>query len=158
MALPSADSIADIQAFFLQHVPQMAAGQISLNHYDGKRLSLSAPLAPNINDKGTAFGGSVSNICLVAGWSMTCLVSRGCGFDGDLVIAKSEIEFLRPLRSDIYAEVDMPDAAAVAAFAKRFSAKGRASMQLEVRVSDEQGELCARFQGKYALVVANPND
>lgn len=154
MALPKAHDIADIQAFFEQYVPQMKAAQIRLQDYDGHCLKLRAPLAPNINDKGTAFGGSVGNICMVAGWSMTCLVSREAGFDGDLVIAKSELEFLRPLRSDIYAQVRKPDAFAVAAFAERFRAKGRSSLQLEVRVSDELGELCARFKGKYALVAA----
>ncbi|WP_197473590.1 YiiD C-terminal domain-containing protein, partial [Oleiphilus sp. HI0066] len=48
-----------LQDFFMLNVPLARAAEISVHSYDGNRLVFEAPLDPNTNDKGTAFGGSI---------------------------------------------------------------------------------------------------
>lgn len=152
MALPSEASASALQAFLLEYVPLARAAQIRVDAYDGSCLKVSAPLDANINDKGTAFGGSLYNLCVIAGWGMTCLLSQELGLDGDLVVAKGEIDYLRPLRGDLAAQVYRPEALALQHFHDYFLRKGRASLMHEIEVLDESGQPCVRFKGKYAIV------
>ncbi|WP_299126110.1 YiiD C-terminal domain-containing protein, partial [uncultured Alcanivorax sp.] len=50
-----------------------------LETFDGQSLTLTAPLAPNHNDKGTFFAGSQSALLTLAGWSLTTLLARQAG-------------------------------------------------------------------------------
>ena len=45
-------------------IPLLNAMHLALVDYDDLTLTMEAPLAPNINNKGTAFGGSIASICL----------------------------------------------------------------------------------------------
>ena len=45
--------------FFIQHLPIAQFMGLEVESYDGDTLILTAPLEPNINDKQTAFGGSL---------------------------------------------------------------------------------------------------
>ena len=56
----------------LRLIPQVLAMQVQLAGERDGRLCLRAPLGPNVNDKGTAFGGSLVSLMTLAGW---CLVS-----------------------------------------------------------------------------------
>ncbi|TFG38857.1 MAG: thioesterase, partial [Candidatus Aminicenantes bacterium] len=46
---------------------------------DGTDLIFSAPLAPNINHKGTAFAGSLNATATLAGWGTIWLLLREHG-------------------------------------------------------------------------------
>ena len=45
--------------FIAKYLPTAQHMQIRVENYDGSSLRLHAPLAPSINDKLTAFGGSI---------------------------------------------------------------------------------------------------
>ena len=49
-------------------------------------VTLSAPLAPNINHRSTAFGGSVSTLAILSAWSLVNLRLRAEGLRSRLVI------------------------------------------------------------------------
>lgn len=102
--------------------------------YDGRSLVMSAQLAPNINDKGTGFGGSLATIATLCGWSMVTLYRREQGFDNDVVIHQSEIEYLAPVKGDFSAKVSLPDESALQRFNQRMDEKGRARLELKIDV------------------------
>ncbi len=141
-----------LQAFVTQHVPLVAAAGIEVDHYDAQSLVLSAPLDKNINDKGTAFGGSLYNLCVVTGWGLTWLLSQELQLAGEIVVAKGEIEYLRPLRGRLIATVARPEQDALCHFKAGYARRGKAVLQQTVTIPDETGTPCVRFQGKYALV------
>lgn len=60
---------ADLQAYLHRQIPLSAAMQVSVVSATLDSVVLSAPLAPNINHKYTAFGGSVSALGILAAWS-----------------------------------------------------------------------------------------
>ncbi len=141
-----------LQDFFLLNVPLTRAAGLSVKTYDGQRLVLEAPLEPNINDKGTAFGGSTYVLCVAAAWGMSSLKSQELGLEGELVVAKAEIEYLRPLSESIQAEVLAPDQEMLAHFADSYKRHGKARFDLEVVVNNSEGKACAKFMGRYALI------
>ena len=49
---------------------------VTVQHYDGLELRLSAPYDPNRNHKGAAFGGSLAALAVVTGWSMNSMPLR----------------------------------------------------------------------------------
>ena len=62
------NSTDEMKAFLYQHIPLAVAMQVNIDDYDGQHLVISAPLAVNNNDKGTAFAGSISSLATVSGW------------------------------------------------------------------------------------------
>ena len=83
-------------------IPLLDAMQLSLRSYDKLTLKLDAPLAPNINNKGTAFGGSIASICLFAGWAVATLAFSDHGIDNtEIVVYQSEMTFNRPARGHL---------------------------------------------------------
>src|SRR5690554_8206547 len=80
--------------------------------WDGTSLAIPTPLAPNVNDKGTGFGGSQAAIATVAGWCLTTLLLKEQGLEADVVIADSHLQYLRPVTADFSTRVSLPDAAA----------------------------------------------
>jgi thioesterase domain-containing protein len=50
-------------------MPPVQALGLRVGHYDGIALQLQAPLAANINDKGSAFGGSLASLMTLAAWT-----------------------------------------------------------------------------------------
>lgn len=141
-----------LQDFLLLNVPLARAAKLSVESYDGHSLVLSAPLEENINDKGTAFGGSLYNVCVSAAWGMSCLKTNELGCDGDLVVAKAEIEYLRPLRETLRAQAQAPSDEALKLFQETFLRRGKASFEVSVVVKDSHNKACATFRGKYALL------
>ncbi len=141
-----------LQDYVNQHVPLVVAAGIQVDRFDEQGLVLSAPLEKNFNDKGTAFGGSLYNLCVVSGWGMSWLLSQELGLDGDIVVAKGEIEYLRPLRGRLEATVMRPDQAALEYFKASYARRGKAVLHQTVNIPDEQGKPCVSFVGKYALV------
>ncbi|KZX80544.1 hypothetical protein A3715_16635 [Oleiphilus sp. HI0009] len=141
-----------LQDFFMLNVPLARAAEISVHSYDGNRLVFEAPLDPNTNDKGTAFGGSIYVIAVATAWGMSSIKSQELGLDGELVVAKAEIEYLRPLSETLRAEVLSPDQESLDHFKHSFETRGKAAFELEVLVNNSEGKACARFNGKYALL------
>ena len=80
-------------------IPLLDAMQLSFTAYDDLSLWMEAPLAPNINNKGTAFGGSIASICLFGGWAVSTLGFVDAGIrNTEIVVHTSEMTFERPAR------------------------------------------------------------
>jgi thioesterase domain-containing protein len=141
-----------LQDFFMLNVPLARAAEISVHSYDGEKLVFQAPLEPNINDKGTAFGGSIYVLCVSTAWGMSSIKAQELGLDGELVVAKAEIEYLRPLNEDLHAEAVSPDEESLQHFKESFERHGKAVFELDVVANNSEGKACACFRGKYALL------
>lgn len=99
----------DLKAFeakYRQEVPLIEAMQLSLSNYDNLTLTMEAPLAPNINNKGTAFGGSIASICLFGGWAAITLAAMEHGlFNTETVVFKSQMTFEKPAKGHLVIKV-----------------------------------------------------
>ena len=133
-----------------QAIPLTAAMQIDEINYTGSQLHLSAPLEPNLNDKGTGFAGSIASIATLSGWCLLTLWLRERGVDADVMIAKSEQRYLAPVTGRLKAVASLPDDAVVEQFWQRFQEKQRARLPISVALGHEQTVF--ELQGDYAAV------
>ena len=133
-------------------IPLLDAMQLSFIEYAERSLTMEAPLAPNINNKGTAFGGSIASICLFGGWALLTLSFIDNDIHNtEIVVYKSEMTFERPARGHLIvkATVDADDFDGCLA---RLKEKDPSRIRLHINVElfhDE--ERCATMQGLYVV-------
>jgi len=128
--------------------------------FDGERLTLTAPLAPNHNDKGTFFAGSQSALLTLAGWACTTLMADAVvGPDGpsvDVVAVESSLQYRAPLSGDIVIHAQ-GEAGQSGRFHQRLKRRGKASLRVLAQATDANGVLVCEYQGLY-LARMNNND
>jgi thioesterase domain-containing protein len=138
-----------IQELFYSKIPITRAMGVKVKHYDGERLTLSAPLEANINHLGTAFGGSLHALAVLSGYGLLWLELQDT--ECHIVIRESTISYERPVRGDLRAVCFRPEAGALAGFKHAFQQRGKARISLSVTIEDE-GNSAARFRGTFVAL------
>lgn len=100
----------------------------------GDALTLCAPLAPNRNDKGTAFAGSLASLSTVTGWALLMLWAREHIGPCLVAVSHSEMRYRHPVSEDFEATARLPDAAVLAALRERLASHGRGRVSVEIVV------------------------
>ena len=136
----------------LADIPLARAMQLRLADWNEDRLRLSAPLAPNINDKGCAFGGSLGSLMTLAAWGVVTLKLQAAGLAADVFVADSDVRFLAPLFADLHAEAQLADAGDWDDFIARLRERGRAGLRLAACVRLPDGAVAASSQSRYVAV------
>jgi thioesterase domain-containing protein len=139
----------EIDVYLAHHVPLVRFMGIHLKCFDTQGLTLAAPLAPNINDKGTAFAGALAAIVTLSGWAVTYLTLRERHEKANLVIADSSIKYLRPVQEEIIAVCALPDEESVERFLATYQKRGKASWELEA-IIQAGAATAVTFRGRYA--------
>ncbi|MEN1727334.1 MAG: YiiD C-terminal domain-containing protein [Pseudomonadota bacterium] len=135
-----------------RQIPLGGAMGLEVERLDDQGLVLNLPLAPNINDKGTAFGGSMSSALILAGWSLPRLILRRERRAADLVIGRCELRFLAPVDTGFRAISQWPDPGQINEFLIKLDERGKAAlaMEPEIRVDDS---VAATLSARYAALV-----
>ena len=117
--------------------------------YAHDSLTLTAPLVLNLNDKQTAFGGTLATLCTISGWTMVSMDCREAGFNIDIVVTESQIRYVAPVRTEqICARAFRPDEALVAAFCDALGTKGSGALAISVNVDGDKPQ-AVMFHGHY---------
>jgi thioesterase domain-containing protein len=140
-----------LQQYLDQHIPITQEIGIRVVRFDAKGLVLTAPLFANKNDKHTAFGGSLAAVIILSGWALTHLTLEDVGIRAHTVVRRSKIDYLRPVKQDIYAICSLPSPEIVTQFKQTFLEKGKARWELHARVETEH-ELAVDFSGVYVAI------
>ena len=140
-----------LERYLHEHIPLSRPLGVRALEAGAGGVRLAAPLAPNLNHRQTAFGGSLSALAILAAWSWLHLKLRGEGFVGRIVIQGNSMEYLAPAEGDFEADCRAPGDERWALFAATLAARGRARIELdaEVRVDDR---LVASFRGQYVAL------
>ncbi len=142
------DSTADLETYLHTHIPLSAAMQVGVVASSPESVTLRAPLAPNINHRSTAFGGSVSTLAILSAWSLVNLRLKAEGLTTRLVIQSNRMDYDAPIESDFTATATLADTAAWPLFTRMLLRKGRARVVVQsvVRCGDAVG---GRFEGEF---------
>ena len=135
----------------LRLIPQVLAMQVQLAGERDGRLCLRAPLGPNVNDKGTAFGGSLVSLMTLAGW---CLVSgrlEQAGLQAEVYVADSQVRYLAPLRDALLAEAWLEEGD-WDSFLASFRERGKARCRIAARVCLPEGGEATTFSGRFVAL------
>ena len=142
---------AELAAYIRANIPLTREMGLDVAALDGAGLTLSAPLAPNINDKGTAFGGSLNAALTLAGWCVTRALLHRAGCDGDVVIAENRTRFTAPADGDFRVTCAWPASTDASDFIDRFRQRGRARLNLACAARVD-GRVVAEYTGRYAAL------
>jgi thioesterase domain-containing protein len=144
--------LAKFEAECRAEIPLLTAMQLSFVDYENLTLSMEAPLAPNINNKGTAFGGSIASICLFGGWAVATLAFADSGIHNtEIVVFRNEMTFERPARGHlaIKATIKSDDFESCLV---RLRANDRSRIRMNIHVDLFHDEYrCATMKGLYVV-------
>jgi thioesterase domain-containing protein len=130
---------------------------IQLLSWDGHKLILKAPLAPNRNHQGTGFGGSVYSVAVTAAWGTTELALADLGLKGTVLVQSGSIDYLEPVDNDFYAICSLPDGETPERFRKSLARHGKGRLHLKTKVfcgepiQDPSGDPVAVFDGRFVV-------
>lgn len=142
---------AEFLKWLYNSIPLTGAMQIQQLDFDGHTLELHVPLSPNVNDKGTGFGGSISALATLAGWCLTTLYLRGQGLDCDVVIADAHQSYKAPIKDAFSARVSLPSQGERDHLLNRIAERGRGRLDLEIEVICA-GQAVFLMQGRYVAI------
>jgi len=137
------------ERFLHDHIPLARSMGVKVDSYLEGKLVLTAPLDLNHNHLGTAFGGSLATLATLAGYALLWIELGDR--DAHIVIGKSEIHYLSPVRGELRAVCERPDTAALATFKEHFARKEKARLTLEVTIDDVGGP-GVEFRGTYVAL------
>lgn len=146
---------ARLQAYLYAHIPLVQHMQLRVVSWDSAGLALSAPLAANRNHEGTAFGGSLESLAMLACWGLVWLLLEHQPV-AHIVVAESHMQFLHPVADTLIARCQAPDETLRQTFLETLRRRSKARLELQARVGAAQ-EPCAKFSGCFVAYRNNPH-
>lgn len=160
--MPTSFQLTRLQEILHSEIPLSAAMHLSVVA-DGEGFVLEAPLDPNRNLQHTFFGGSLSALGLLAGWSWLRLALREEMLEPDIVVQRSATDFLSPIPGLARAQPHAPDSETWDRFLRTLRRRGRGRIAIEVTIftpaspddpdSEPRGDI--RLVGWYAALEPN---
>ena len=147
----SASDPRAVERYLHQHIPLTAHMEVAVERIDERGIRLTAPLAPNINHRQTAFGGSAASLATLACWTLIHLRLQQQPFASGIVVRRSTIDYDAPIDGDFAAFCPSPATATWDAFIEALTrrGKGRIGLNSEILCNDETA---ARFQGEFVAL------
>ena len=149
----SAMSPKALQSYLHAHIPLSKAMEVSVLEVRPLSVTLSAPLAPNINHRDTVFGGSASAVAILAAWSLLHIRLGSEGVTSRLVIQRNTMSYALPIDGTFTAIAAAPSSEDWAQFLRAFKRRGKA----RITVSSElhfAGQVAGRLEGEFAALGA----
>lgn len=137
-----------LDAYLRGAIPLYAAMGASVDSAGDDEVVIRAPLAPNRNHQGTAFGGSIASLATLACWGWLWVKLQPAHGGAALVVARSDIEYLQPVPGDFIARCTAPTVTACDAMLAALARKGRGRIELAATV-EHDGAVCARYAGLF---------
>lgn len=137
-----------VTVYLHDHIPMTLHMGVVVTAYDEHAVRLTAPLEPNLNHRNTAFGGSLSTLGIMAGWTFLHLRLQDAGIANRLVIQKSAMDFKRPAMGALEAVCSFTDEAEWARFTRMILEKEKSRLTLISEIYSE-GELVAVNEGLF---------
>ena len=141
----------ELETYLHEHIPLSAAMQLSVVALSERGVTLSAPLAPNVNHRNSVFGGSLASLATLAGWSLVHAGLLEIGLPSRVVVMSSQIEYLAPAVGRFEATCRRPEPRAWERFQESVRRRGKGRIALAVEVHSES-VLAATLAGSFVAV------
>ena len=129
-------------------IPLTEAMKVSVQDASVRAVALTAPLAPNVNDARTVFGGSASALALMAAWSLVHVRLESVGLGSQVVTQSSTVNYALPITGAFVATASCTDERAWERFCQTLERHRRARIEIAATLSCdglETGTLTGRF-------------
>lgn len=135
-------TVQELEKFLRAQIPLAAALEISVLHADDAFAELKAPLHPNRNHMGTAFGGSLNAVMVLAGYAWLFQSMHSRGHNAHVVLKQSTIQYLLPVAADFRAVAKGTDRPSFEKFISGVAKKGRARITVVTEIETPAGVAC----------------
>jgi thioesterase domain-containing protein len=143
--------ISELENKLHREIPLTRQMGLSVKEYDASGLTLSFPLAPNVNHIGSVFGGSLAAAVTLAGWCYLWSYLKEHALQANLLIQESNISYLHPVTADFLARCQAPSQKALHSLMAMIQRKGKGRISLNCEVL-QRGAVAVRFHGTYAVL------
>ena len=137
-----------LQQYLHEHIPLSAAMQVEVLDVSDDGVVLHAPLGPNINHRGTVFGGSASALAILSAWSLVHVRLRGAGIPSRIVIQRNTTAHDLPILGAFTARSYIGDDDSWQRFLKLLKRRGRARIAVSSMLEFD-GAVVGRFEGVF---------
>ncbi len=134
-----------------QQVPLTKAMQVQWQSYDHHSLVFKVPLAPNRNDKNTAFAGSITALASITGWALLTLWLQEQKLFLPVAIYDAHFLFQKPITGDFSARVSLPTESELSLITETIHKNKNARVNLAVDIV-VGGKVFATLKAKYAIL------
>lgn len=142
--------LMELQETLSHEIPITQHLGITVESYDNGDLVLKAPLARNINHKGTAFAGSLNSLVTLSAWGQLWLVLKERDIAARIVIQDSSCNYLLPVKSDFSAVCHKPQPAQITKLEQMLTRKGKARIELHAEIYYDH-TVALSFSGRYVV-------
>ena len=144
----------ELQKFLHQEIPTSIALGVKVLSTSDKKVVLEAPLDANHNHMGTAFGGSLSTLMILASYTWLYQALEGEG-KVHVILKENHATYLRPVKENLCSVCYSPSPESFQEFLKVFHRKGLARIKLTSFIEIGEGE-AARMEGEFVAQKGNP--
>lgn len=141
----------DLEQYLHAHLPLTKAMQIYVVGLKPGEITLGAPLQPNINHQQGVFGGSAATLATAAAWSLVHTQLVVAGVPGEVVIQRSSMDFILPMKDEFVARAFVPHPEAWPKFVQMLKRRGRARIAISAEVSC-LGQISGAFEGDFVAL------
>ena len=134
-------------------IPMTKYMQVKVASIDEEYLITTAPLEPNINDKGTGFAGSLSTLVTISAWSSCYLEVRKLGFEKSMIaVIKSDTAYRAPITKELTCKTTLPTKEQIKTLKSKLEEKGSGSLKIKSQIIENE-KVCVDFEGVYVIKV-----
>jgi len=141
----------ELENYLHSHIPLSHAMQVAVVAIDPDSITLSAPLAPNINHRDTVFGGSASAVAILAAWSFLNTRLNNANFRSRLVIQRNAMEYTHPIAGEFTACATLQNPGQWEEFLRTLARRGKARITV-VTVIEFEGRAAGHFEGEFVAL------
>jgi thioesterase domain-containing protein len=140
------------QSFLHKEIPLTQQMGLQLNSLSDREVKMSAPLAPNINDKGSVFGGSSSALQIICAWSLVKLNCIQNSITADIVIYKNETIWQAPLFSNFQVVSKFNGTSNFVEIKNTLSLNKNVKLETLSTIYDANGNITSEMKAIYVLI------
>ena len=122
--------------FLFEKIPLTKSLGIQVRLASREKVEIWAPLAPNHNHLGSAFGGSLSALLILGGYTWLYHFMESEGHRVHVILKSQKTDYMGPVESDFLVTCTPPSKEELTRFMDSFLRKGVGRIQLESKIGD----------------------
>ncbi|MBZ5486363.1 YiiD C-terminal domain-containing protein [Halomonas aquamarina] len=151
------EDLAAFHAWLGDAIPMVGALGIESMSMHNHALTWQLALRPNLNDKGTGFGGALSAQTTLQGWCWVTLWLRGQGLARDVVVAEATQRFLAPVNGDYRLVCTPSEGEGIEQLSQALAERGKGRIALTQKLYCGDA-FCLEAHGSYAVLAGRDQE
>ena len=143
----------ELEQYLHSSIPLSRAMQVAVLELTEDRVLLGAPLAPNVNHRGTVFGGSAGTLATLAAWSLLYCRLKDRVPATSVVLQRNSMSYQRPIAQAFSALARLAPGASWPQFLRTLERRGRARISVRAQLS-YAGQEAGIFEGEFVALAA----